>query len=88
MASLGSLGLNHDVVVNRYTCFVLEVPFPFPSLLCFLQLWDVSAGSCVRTMAGHTRRAWSVHFAASDPTKLASGSDDCTVRLWSMNEVR
>jgi WD40 repeat protein len=35
----------------------------------------------------HDKRAWSVDFSRADPTKLASGSDDCCVKLWSMNQV-
>lgn len=35
----------------------------------------------------HEKRAWSVDFSRADPTKLASGSDDGTVKLWSINQV-
>lgn len=35
----------------------------------------------------HEKRAWSVDFSRADPTKLASGSDDCCVKLWSINTV-
>lgn len=35
----------------------------------------------------HEKRAWSVDFSKADPTKLASGSDDGTVKLWSINQV-
>lgn len=35
----------------------------------------------------HDKRAWSVDFSRADPTKLASGSDDCCVKLWSINQV-
>lgn len=35
----------------------------------------------------HEKRVWSVDFWPSYPTKLASGSDDCCVKLWSINEV-
>jgi WD40 repeat protein len=36
----------------------------------------------------HEKRAWSVDFSRADPTKLASGSDDGTVKLWSINQVK
>ena len=32
-------------------------------------------------------RAWSVDFSQVYPTKLASGSDDGCVKLWSINEA-
>lgn len=35
----------------------------------------------------HKKRAWSVDFSQADPTKLASGSDDGSVKLWSINQV-
>lgn len=34
----------------------------------------------------HGRCAWSVDFSCSDPSKLASGSDDCCVKIWSSNQ--
>ena len=58
------------------------------ALLPPLQLWDVTSGVCMRSFSEHSRRAWSVHFSSSDPTRLASGSDDSCVKLWSINEVR
>ena len=38
-------------------------------------------------MREHERRVWSVDFSLADPTKLVSGSDDGTVKLWSMNQA-
>jgi WD40 repeat protein len=34
-----------------------------------------------------TDNACSVDFSKADPQKLASGSDDGTVKLWSINQV-
>lgn len=34
----------------------------------------------------HGTRVWSVDFPQSNPTKLSSGSDDCIVKLWSINQ--
>ncbi|XP_065048258.1 protein SUPPRESSOR OF PHYA-105 1-like isoform X2 [Musa acuminata AAA Group] len=51
-----------------------------------VQLWDASTGQGFTKFAEHKRRAWSVNFSVLDPTMLASGSDDCTVKIWSINE--
>ncbi|KAI3691835.1 hypothetical protein L6452_31637 [Arctium lappa] len=51
-----------------------------------VKLWDAATGQSVSHHIEHERRAWSVDFSRVDPTKLASGSDDCYVKLWSINE--
>ncbi|KAK9274976.1 hypothetical protein L1049_022233 [Liquidambar formosana] len=43
-----------------------------------VKLWDVSTGQVFSHYIEHQRRAWSVDFSQVDPTKLASGSDDCS----------
>ncbi|KAK1325928.1 hypothetical protein QJS10_CPA01g02191 [Acorus calamus] len=53
-----------------------------------VQLWDASTGQGFTQYTGHQRRAWSVDFSKVDPTRLASGSDDCSVKLWSINEQK
>ncbi|KAG0490577.1 hypothetical protein HPP92_007440 [Vanilla planifolia] len=55
------------------------------AFVCGIQLWDASSGQAFAQYAEHKKRAWS-HFSPVDPTKLASGSDDCTVKLWSIKE--
>ena len=52
-----------------------------------VQLWDASTGQGFTQYMEHQKRAWSVDFSLVDPTKLASGSDDYSVKLWSINEV-
>ncbi|XP_028106978.1 protein SPA1-RELATED 2-like [Camellia sinensis] len=51
-----------------------------------VKLWDVGTGQAFSQYAEHNKRAWSVDFSQVDPTKLASGSDDCSVKLWNINE--
>ncbi|RYR10438.1 hypothetical protein Ahy_B05g078887 isoform C [Arachis hypogaea] len=49
-------------------------------------LWDASTGQEFSQLTEHEKRAWSVDFSPVCPTKLASGSDDCSVKLWNINE--
>ncbi|GAB4823950.1 hypothetical protein N2152v2_010996 [Parachlorella kessleri] len=52
-----------------------------------IQLWDVGAGGAeLQHFDEHARRVWSVDFSKQDPTRFLSGSDDGTVRLWSMHD--
>ncbi|CAM0953717.1 unnamed protein product [Alopecurus aequalis] len=51
-----------------------------------VQLWDASTGQGFTQFTEHRKRAWSVSFSEVDPTKLASGSDDCCVKVWSINQ--
>lgn len=39
------------------------------------------------TFEEHLKRVWSVDFSQTDPTRFLSGSDDGTVRLWSLNDA-
>ncbi|KAI4333662.1 hypothetical protein L6164_018442 [Bauhinia variegata] len=51
-----------------------------------VQLWDVTRSQLLSEMREHERRVWSIDFSAADPTMLASGSDDGSVKLWSINQ--
>jgi WD40 repeat protein len=55
-----------------------------------IHLWDVDDGQLLDTLKGHTGPIWTLAFRR-DGKVLASGSDDGTVRLWSLetgkNEV-
>ncbi|XP_052725356.1 protein SPA1-RELATED 2 isoform X3 [Vigna angularis] len=51
-----------------------------------VKLWDASTGQEFSQFTEHEKRAWSVDFSVVCPTKFASGSDDCTVKLWSISE--
>ncbi|XP_073268663.1 protein SPA1-RELATED 3 isoform X2 [Populus alba] len=52
-----------------------------------VQVWDVTRSQVVTEMREHERRVWSVDFSPADPTMLASGSDDGSVKLWSINQA-
>ncbi|KAH6805126.1 hypothetical protein C2S51_029957 [Perilla frutescens var. frutescens] len=51
-----------------------------------VKLWDASTGQEFSQFVEHSQRAWSVDFSRVDPTKLASGSDDRLVKIWSIND--
>lgn len=44
-------------------------------------LWLLSSGRAIRHLKGHSHSVYSVNFNPNGEL-LASGSDDCTVRLW------
>eukprot|EP00126_Sphaerothecum_destruens_P001765 Sdes_comp15187_c0_seq1m4005 len=50
-----------------------------------VSLWDAYCGQITMQFEEHTKRAWCVDFSQVDPTKLASGSDDTKVKIWSTN---
>lgn len=51
-----------------------------------VQLHDAATQREIRMFEEHARRVWSVDSCIADPTLLASGSDDSTVKLWSMRD--
>lgn len=53
----------------------------------YFQVWDVTRSQVFVEMREHERRVWSVDFSIVDPTKLVSGSDDGSVKLWDMNQA-
>ncbi|KAK9049853.1 hypothetical protein SSX86_031178 [Deinandra increscens subsp. villosa] len=52
-----------------------------------VQIWDVTRNQAYRELKEHERRVWSVDFSWSNPTLVASGSDDCSVKLWNINQA-
>ncbi|XP_027336757.1 protein SUPPRESSOR OF PHYA-105 1-like isoform X4 [Abrus precatorius] len=49
-------------------------------------MWDADTGQPLSQYMEHQKRAWSVHFSLADPKMFASGSDDCSVKLWNISE--
>ncbi|KAL0443531.1 UNVERIFIED_CONTAM: protein SPA1-RELATED 3 [Sesamum latifolium] len=52
-----------------------------------VQVWDVTRSQIFKEMREHERRVWSIDFSVADPTMLASGSDDGSVKLWNINQA-
>ncbi|KAK1405147.1 putative Ubiquitin ligase protein cop1 [Heracleum sosnowskyi] len=51
-----------------------------------VQVWDVVRNQVFTEMKEHEKRVWSVDYSVADPTLLASGSDDGSVKLWNINQ--
>jgi WD40 repeat protein len=49
-----------------------------------VKLWDVKAGKELSTLRGHVEAVKYAAFCPTDATRLATGSVDGTVRLWSL----
>ncbi|KAI8334677.1 WD40-repeat-containing domain protein [Chlamydoabsidia padenii] len=49
-----------------------------------VNIWDTTTGRNVHRYEEHEKRAWSVDTSLTNPTILASGSDDSTVKIWSI----
>lgn len=51
-------------------------------------MWDAFIGQGLSYYTEHQRRAWCVDSSLVDPTQFASGSDDRSVKLWSLYNVQ
>lgn len=53
-----------------------------------VSIYDVHTAQHSIRFEEHEKRAWSVDFSPVDPARLASGSDDCQVKVWSTRMPR
>ena len=68
--------------------FIIKFVFDAITIISLqFQVWDVTRSQVFVGMREHERRVWSVDFSIVDPTKLVSGSDDGSVKLWDMNQA-
>jgi len=50
-----------------------------------VKIWDISEGKCIKTLSGHSNSVQAVAFSLDGQT-LVSGSKDCTIRVWNINQ--
>ncbi|KAI8336557.1 quinon protein alcohol dehydrogenase-like superfamily [Chlamydoabsidia padenii] len=49
----------------------------------YISIWDWHQGTKIRSIQGHTGAVMALHF--NERNILATGSDDCTIRIWDFN---
>lgn len=86
--------VNTDLLLIFNYSMMMTYSFGPPFLLLVViwffggfQMWDAGTGQGFSHYREHQKRAWSVDFSLADPMMFASGSDDCSVKLWSLNEA-
>lgn len=68
-------------------------PYITPQVGCadyegVVSIYDTNTGQLALALEEHDKRAWSIAYCNADPTKIASGSDDSHVKIWSLNMRR
>ncbi|KAJ8761150.1 hypothetical protein K2173_001206 [Erythroxylum novogranatense] len=49
-------------------------------------VWDTTTHQSLMEYEEHEKRTWSVDFSCTEPSMLVSGSDDCKVKIWNINQ--
>ncbi|CAI9303732.1 unnamed protein product [Lactuca saligna] len=82
VAEMGSNSKLSSICWNRY----IKGQIASSNFEGVVQVWDVTRNQVFTEMREHESRAWSVDFSSADPTLLASGSDDGSIKLWNINQ--
>ncbi|KAJ5052309.1 uncharacterized protein L3040_002062 [Drepanopeziza brunnea f. sp. 'multigermtubi'] len=83
--------LDDDVDANNYACTWTKNLETGAPLLCvaghtgIIKIFDVLTGELLRTLAGHGGEINDLVISPINPYILASCSEDCTVRVWSLD---
>ncbi|WKY15245.1 hypothetical protein Q1695_000602 [Nippostrongylus brasiliensis] len=48
-------------------------------------VWDINKVRTIRKFIEHEKRCWSVSFARNESHVCATGSNDCSVKIWNLN---
>ncbi|OMJ10548.1 E3 ubiquitin-protein ligase COP1 [Smittium culicis] len=81
-------------IVNRYKISCLSYnKYHKNYLACsdyegLVNVYDTSNKSMVVQFNEHEKRTWSVDFSRTERNRLCSGSDDCRVKIWNLNNRR
>ncbi|OLY85731.1 E3 ubiquitin-protein ligase COP1 [Smittium mucronatum] len=81
-------------IVNRFKISCLSYNQYDKTLLAcsdyegLINVYDTSNKSMVVQFNEHEKRTWSVDFSKTEPNRLCSGSDDCRVKIWNLNNRR
>lgn len=51
-----------------------------------VKMYNASIGKEVVSWLEHEKRIWSIDISKLDPSRIASTSDDCKVKIWTMNK--
>ena len=73
----GTLTLVAELPCTRFVYMYMYTPSPPACTTLTVSMYALQE---------HGRRVWSVAYNPQEPTLFASGSDDCTVKLWSMGQ--